>query len=271
MAAKQLTVSFDEKHNTIIFESDKGIKTIEKLQKPITLAQALTCVNREYQGRESVAQSTVSMMVTLLQSPRLGSWAGKCDPLQSLPAEFKAAIRDLEVETYKPAFVAGLLKKGAKEETAEAQWQALAQDMRKGGSYAQAKGKIIAYFAYTGKLPCVYVDGIAQTDRQYTVAAVEKLLQNIKAAAGPVKEDRSIAARLMKLAHECDNFDEKTEFISDDYGYASAIAACRQIMARFEGLQREAAERGELNPSGVVVAAAKVVSIAAKTEEPALL
>jgi hypothetical protein len=239
----KLTAKFDAKHNAMVFvdANDKEIGKPEKLCRAIGITAALACVNREFTQRESVAQSTVSLMLAMLDDPKFSGWAACVGPFDNVPSELKEAVRDAEVVNYKPDFIKALKKPG--DDGGEGQWQAFRADLRKGGSYAQAKGKILQYFAVTGELPCLYVEGMPQKDKQYTVACIEKMLAQLKADAVKPASD-SIAFKIMQLAAIVDKrtTDKKgnpTVILTDgEYGNASAIAALKALLATFEGEYR---------------------------------
>lgn len=245
--AKFFTVSATAKG--LVFTDDKNKSESKgfEFHKPVDLMTAIRAVRAEFKGRESVAQGTIAMMVKLLDNPRLDAYKGKCDCNEALPKEYKSAVRALEEEFVRGLIVPELIAKGAKEGDAEAQLQALLGDMKAGGSYAQAKGKIIAWYAYAGELPCFYQDGKADTEKQLTVAAVEKLLVNWK-MQHKVESDTSFAARLVSLADELDkrttddSGKSNIQLTGDTFGLPSAIAALKGMLATFEGLQREADE-----------------------------
>ena len=220
-------VSYND--GNVIFTNPKTSKS-EKiaLLDAMDTPEAIRAISSEQRAAVSASRAAVSLLAVILDNPRLDGFKGVTPIRENIPKELKEAIRELETEYLKPAFVAIHSEKGAKPATIEKQWQGFAGDLRKGGSYAVAKGKVTAYFAHCGKLPK------ADNGKLLSVAAIDKLLQNAKEAAGK-NEDTGIAGRLLKLCAEVENRTESTK-LGDP---ASAIASLKMMLATFEGLQRE--------------------------------
>ena len=193
---------------------------------------AIRVVNAEIKGRESVSQASVSLLSHLLDNPRLDEYKGKTPINGIVPKELKSAIRDLETEYMKPIFSAPLVEKGNKASTIEKMWQAFAQGLRDGGGYANAKSRVVSYFAVMGKLPTT------DNGKQLTIAAIDKLLANEKAKLTP-DADTGIAGKLVSLSLDVDKRTENTK-MGDA---ATAIAALKSMLATYEGIHREALEK----------------------------
>lgn len=194
---------------------------------------AIRVVNGEIKARENVSKASVSLLANLLNNPRLDGYKGTCPINEQIPTELKQAIRDIETEYLKPVFCKPLEEKGNKPGMIETQWQAFAKGLREGGSYANTKSRVMAYFSHCGMLP--------KTDngKLLTVAAIDKLLQNAKEQAGDKPANEGIAGKLVKLSVDIENRTETTE-LGDN---VTAIAALKSMLATYEGLYREELER----------------------------
>lgn len=193
---------------------------------------AIRVVNGEIKARENVSRASVSLLSHLLDSPRLDGYKGTCPINETIPKELKSAIRDLETEYLKPIFSAPLIEKGHKPATIETLWQAFAQGLREGGSYANTKSRVMAYFSHMGKLP------VADNGKLLTVAALDKIIQNAKEGAKPTTTHSGIAGKLVTLSLELEARTEKTDIGE----FSTAIAALHSMLATYEGLYRESLE-----------------------------
>lgn len=193
---------------------------------------AIRVVNGEIKARENVSRASVSLLAHLLDSPRLDGYKGTCPINETIPKELKSAIRDLETEYLKPIFSAPLIEKGNKPATVETLWQAFAQGLREGGSYANTKSRVMAYFSHMGKLP------VADNGKLLTVAALDKIIQNAKEGAKPAASHSGIAGKLVALSLELSTRTEKTDIGE----FSTAIAALQSMLATYEGLYRESLE-----------------------------
>jgi len=228
-------ISFSDE--TITFVNVKTNKA-EKLELFDAMADidAIRVINSEIKGRDSASKASVSLLSHLLNNPRLDGYKGTTPLNEAIPKELKAAIREIETEYLKPIFTAPLADKGMKPGTIETQWQAFATGLREGGSYANTKSRVMAYFSHLGKLP------IADNGKCLTVAALDKILQNAKEQEAKPTINEGIAGKLVKLSLEIDNRTEKTE-LGDN---VTAIAALKSMLATYEGRVIRTAVR--LNP-----------------------
>jgi hypothetical protein len=194
-------------------------------------AEAIRIVNGEIKARDNVSKAAVSLLSHLLDNPRLDEYKGLTPINELVPNDLKSAIRDLETEYLKPRFSAPLEAKGNTPATIEKQWQLFAAGLREGGGYANAKSRVIKYFAHMGSLP------IASNGKCITVAAIDKILANELQKVAPTVNE-GIAGKLVKLSSEIGNRKETTD-LGD---YPTAIAALKSMLATYEGLYREALE-----------------------------
>lgn len=195
--------------------------------------EAMHVVNGDIKNREKVSRASVSLLAHVLNNPRLDGYKGQTPINETIPKELKAAIRELETEFLKPTFTKSLADKGAKPATIEAQWQNFAKGLREGGSYANSKSRVTAYFAHAGALP------VTDNGKLLTVAAIDKLLLNLKESLPVTNKPEGIAGKLVALSHELETRTDNTKIGSSP----TAIAALKSMLATFEGLYREECER----------------------------
>lgn len=245
----------------IVFVNTKTSKaeTIDLLDRVPDL-EAIVAIQGEQRAAQKASVKAISLLCSILDNPRLDGYKGITPINESIPPELKSAIRDLETEYIRPIFTGYHASKGATPAKVEQLWQEYATSLRKGGSYANAKSKVTAYFAHCGKLP------IADNGKLLPLSAIEKLLQNAKEAA-PKPEPKGISGKLVAIANDLDKRTETT-ILGD---IPSAVAALKAMLATFEGLEREALESamvkhaaqtpGHINPDYVppTNAAANVV------------
>lgn len=192
---------------------------------------AIRIVNGEIKARDNVSKASVSLLSHLLNNPRLDEYKGATPINETVPNELKSAIREIETEYLKPIFSEPLSLKGQTPATIEKQWQLFAAGLREGGGYANAKSRVIKYFAHMGQLP------LAVNGKCLTVAAIDKILSNELAKVAP-NVNEGIAGKLVKLSADIANRKETTD-LGD---FPTAIAALKSMLATYEGLYRESLE-----------------------------
>jgi len=252
-------VSLNETNITFVNVKTQKAEKFD-LFEPMQDLEAIRVVNGEIKNRENVSRASVSLLAHILNNPRLDGYKGKTPVNEIIPKELKAAVRDLENEFLKPIFTKPLEDKGAKPAQVEKQWQEFASGLRDGGGYANSKSRVLAYFAICGALP------VAENGKCLTVAAIDKLLLNAKDGVTAEKVD-GIAGKLVKLSAELANRTEKTDLGS----LPTAVAALKSMLATYEGLMREEAERvTELgNPAILPVGAQAKAAIGKAAAAPA--
>ena len=228
MAFYEISYSDD----AVTFVNTKTNKA-EKLELFDAMADidAIRIVNGEIKARDNVSKASVSLLSHLLDNPRLGEYKGSTPINETVPNELKSAIREIETEYLKPIFSEPLTAKGQSPATIEKQWQLFAAGLREGGGYANAKSRVIKYFAHIGNLP------IASNGKCLTVAAIDKILSNEMQKVAP-DANAGIAGKLVKLSSDIANRKEQTD-LGD---YVTAIAALKSMLATYEGLYRESLE-----------------------------
>lgn len=219
--------------DAITFVNTKTAKA-EKLELFAAMEDgaAIRIVNGEIKHRENVSRAAVSLLTHVLDNPRLDGYKGQTPINETIPKELKAAVRELETEYLKPIFSKPLLDKGNSPAQVEKAWQAFNEGLRAGGSYANTKSRVVAYFAHCGRLP------VADNGKLLTVAAIDKLMQNAKEAS-PKKTQLGLAGKLVAISLDIENRNEHTD-LGD---CVSAIAALKSMLATYEGLYREQCER----------------------------
>lgn len=240
-----LEVSYSDSAVTFVNPRTAKAETLATFEA-IDDLQAIRTINAEIKGRDSVSQSSVSLLSHILNNPRLDNYKGVTPANEAIPKELKAAIRDIETEYLKPIFIKPLADKGNKPATIESAWQDFAKGLRDGGGYANAKSIVVQYFAICGKLPTL------DNGKLLSVAAMVKLIANEKAKVTP-ETNEGIAGKLFALSKDVESRTDKTE-LGD---YATAIAAMKSMLSTYEGLYSEALEKlTEIKGNNIADAAA---------------
>lgn len=242
----------------IIFIDKNGKAESIDLFDAIDASTAIRSIGNEQKAAQSASKAAVSLLASILNNPRLDGYKGKTPVNEAVPAELKAAIRELEIEYMKPVFTKHHADKGAKPATIEQQWQMFAQGLRAGGSYAVAKSEVTKYFAHCGQLPT------ADNGKLLTIAAIKKLLANAREAV-PKKEDTGLAGKLVTLSSVVADSPD-----SDALGdYATAIAALKAMLAVYEEKYTESLETLTATIGNTEARAASVVSNMRRAPAPA--
>jgi len=161
---------------------------------PMDNDHALKALKTEVSGRGNVTRAALSCLVQILNTPRTDGYKGQgdinSDTGAQMPKELKTAMRDAESAFFAPQFDVKQSK----------QFDTFLTGLRDAGIFATCKGVALKYYYFAGKLPCLYVGGIPQTDKLLSVSAMQKLLQNM--VNDKPEGDASIAARLGTLFAE---------------------------------------------------------------------
>lgn len=219
-----LSATFNE--NGVVISNGKASEVFHYVA-PMDEGQALRALQREHNGRASVSEASVQLITAILDNPRMDGYKGTCPARENISKEAKEAFRDLENEFMKPRFLAAL-PKSTKPEAQEKAYQEFASSLRAGGMYANAKSRVLRYFATSGQLP--------RTENGYlTVAAIEKL-NTIAKAAVPAPEDGGMAEKLVALSLEL----SKDKVNLGDT--ATGLAALRSLLKVYEASANETAK-----------------------------
>jgi hypothetical protein len=247
-----------------------------KMDDAMSDDDAIKAIRREQDAAVSASRGAVSLLVHIMDNPRLDSYRGTCPVSSKPPSELNAAIRDLEKEYLKPMFINPIMDKlgftltneSTPEEharwnkqlsKAESDWQAYIKALNAGGSYAVARGHVAKLFAYTGNLP-------TRNGKLFTVAAIKKLLENLEK---PEQENTGITGKLITLASQIDTHNGDNWDILGDV--ASGIAALRAMLATYEGVQRENVQAAMVTHKHKSVGDVTNKAIAAAMQVPALV
>ena len=177
---------------------------------PMDNDHALKALKTEVSGRGNVTRAALSCLLQILNTPRTDGYRGQGDINDDtgaqMPKELKTAMRDAESTFFAPMFPQA--KHTAKPgETYISPFDTFLTGLRDAGIFATCKGVALKYYYFAGKLPCLYVGDMPQTDKLLSVSAMQKLLQNM--VNDKPEGDASIAARLGTL------FAEFAETVSD--------------------------------------------------------
>jgi hypothetical protein len=225
--------SFDE-NNRIIITDDATNKVKDKLTliDHVEHAHAFKVLT---QGRKADAKASdvaISLLRDVLDNPRLEGYKGKTPVNEPVPNVLKSALRELEVETFKPEFMDALIQKGQTQAQADQAWQEFKGNELNTGSYSNVKSHVVKMFAYMGQLP------IAPNGKLLPLHAIKRMIEDfMQAKENP--DNEGISSRLVTLASALDKRTEATK-LGD---YPSAIAALKSMLATYEGLYRESLER----------------------------
>jgi hypothetical protein len=226
----------------VTFKDAKGnIETFANLHS-IAENEAIKTLRKEGDARKYATVGALSILVHMLDNPRLDGYKGKTLPNAKLPKELKTAKRELEDEYLKPLFMADV-QKGKETPQSIANnsllWDKFISEQRAGGVWSLMGSVALQYFAIVGQLPCVYIDGKPQKDQLLCKGAMEKIIANLRAASDTT--DKGISGKIVDLAEALRSRTEKTHI-----GHiASAIASLKDMLATFEGLLREEAETAQ--------------------------
>lgn len=254
-----MQVSFTE--DKIVFVDNKGRAESLDMFDAMQDKDAIRSIVGEQKAAQSASKAAVSLLVHILDNPRLDGYKGQTPVNEAIPSELKSAIREIETEYLKPLFCAPHIEKNAKPATVEKLWQEFSGSLKAGGSYAVAKSEVTKYFAHCGKLPK------HDNGKLLTVAAVKKIVASAKENA-PEKENEGVAGKLVALSLALG----KDNAVMGDI--PTAIAALRSILAVYEAANKENGEAAAATFSAkttgdVSTAAAAVISTAKSVTEPA--
>jgi len=138
--------------------------------------------------------------------------------------------------------------------------------LRDAGIFATCKGVALKYYYFAGKLPCLYVGDMPQTDKLLSVSAMQKLLQNM--VDDKPEADASIAARIGTLFTEFTN--TSAEFTSDMLqALAARLGAFQQEVKEAQNILASQRTAVASNPALMVSAAVAPVPVnSGASEDP---
>lgn len=235
----------------VTFGADKVVFVNTKTEKAEGFAyfnhvdgkSAATALRKEADGRPNITRAALSVLVEVLASDRLAGYKGQTPLTESLPKEFKQAMREAESSHLRPLFLELLPKAMADADKAKAADRYIAECWA-GGVYAVVKGEVSKYFCQVGRLPCVYnADGTPDTGKLLSIDAIRKLIANAKADL-PADEDETFKDKWVRAIVKLDaEFNQRTgESKPPADETKAAIRALKSMLATFEGVDREYAE-----------------------------
>lgn len=252
--------SFSFEESRVVIVNDATNKVDDKLEL-LDKVDHLSAFKTLTQGRKADAKASdvaISLLADVLANPRLDGYKGQTPLNEVVPNVLKSAVREVELEIFKPEFVNNLLAKGQTQTQADLAWDKFKADELNTGSYSNAKSHAIKMFAYMGQLP------VAPNGKLLPLHAIKRMLETFMQAK-ETPENEGIAGKLVKLASDIDKRTEKTD-LGD---FVTAIAALKSMLATYEGLYREQVEHiTQLHSDGVLAHASDAMAKA--MEKPSI-
>ncbi len=276
-------------HDSVVFINPKTDKAeTVRFEERMSDEQAIKHTRTEVKARGAATQACLSLLVSILDNPRLDGYKGATGVHTPIPSEMKGALREMEEAYLKPLFTEGL-PKSLNEGQKQKEWDSYIKALREPGIYARVRSSCVKYFAHLGKLPCAYdvtgegesVRETADKNRLLPVSAMDKILMNEKAKVPMEHKDDSIGAMLGAL--QARMIEEKP----DANGLQIVIGRLEQFLTEAKQLKNQAAiaatdtltQLGVVVPDSVVMGqpaanalpAEKAPAKRVKKDEPALI
>lgn len=194
-----MQVSFAE--DRVIIVDPRTQKTVEQAmyEEPADNMEAIKGLRQEVQQRGKQTRYALSMLVQILNNPRMDGYKAAVPLNTVVPKECKSALREMEDEFLRPIFLDSLPKSHSPAQQ-QKEWDTFIKGLREPGVYARVRGVCLKYFAYLGMLPCVYdKNQKPDTHKLLAVSAMEKILANESAKSPRAQADHSIPAELGSL------------------------------------------------------------------------
>lgn len=244
--------SFSFEDSRVVIVNDATNKVDDKLEL-IEKVDHLSAFKTLTQGRKADAKASdvaISLLADVLSHPRLDGYKGQTPINEPVPNLLKSAVREIELEIFKPEFTANLVAKGQTQTQADMAWDKFKGDELNTGSYSNAKSHAVKMYAYMGQLP------LAPNGKLLPLHAIKRMLETFMQSK-ETPENEGIAGKLVKLASDIDKRTEKTD-LGD---FVTAIAALKSMLATYEGLYREQVEHiTQLHSDGVIAQASEAVT-----------
>ena len=229
-SAMKYTISTSD--TQILFTDAKGKSEKFDFITPIAIDDSIQALRKEITARHNATAATLSIMVELMDTPKLDSYKGVTPANEGLSKEFKSAVREIEGEYLKPLFTAPLESKGNSVATIQKMWTSFIEDLRVGGVWSNVGATVRQYYAIVGKLPCVYIDGNPQKDKLLSTHAMQKEIANLRTVSDTT--DKGISGKLVDLMNMVKERNEKTKL-----GHVgTAIAALESLLNEFRAIDR---------------------------------
>lgn len=254
--------SFDDRKVVIVDEKSKKVDDKMDLLEHVELSVAFRVLTR---GREADAKASdvaISMLADVLMSPVLDGYKGKTPANEKVPAVFLSAVRDVENDIFKKAFVEAHTAKGATPSKADALWQEFRKAELTTGSYSNAKSYVLKMFAHMGQLP------VAPNGKLLPLHAVKRMYESWKAEQEGGTSKKTIAEKRVALSEEL----HSAEGGANMGEFAEAIAALKGMLATYETLYEGYKEQLTAAKGNVAAASAAALNKAKQAQaEPAPL
>lgn len=258
----KFSFSYDDKRVTIVDEKSKKVDDKLDLLEHVELSEAFRVLTRGRQADAKASDVAISMLADVLMSPILDGYKGKTPANEKVPSVFLSAVRDIENDVFKKAFVQAHVEKGATPSKADALWQQFRKEELTTGSYSNAKSYACKMFAHMGELP------VAPNGKLLPLHAVKRMYESWKAEQDGGTNKKTIAEKLVSLSAEL----HSAEGGANMGELPDAIAALKQMLATYETMYTSFKEQLTAAKTGASVAdQAKQVTNKAKKEaaEPA--
>lgn len=216
--------SFDDRKVVIVDEKSKKVDDKMDLLEHVELSVAFRVLTR---GREADAKASdvaISMLADVLMSPVLDGYKGKTPANEKVPAVFLSAVRDVENDIFKKAFVEAHTAKGATPSKADALWQEFRKAELTTGSYSNAKSYVLKMFAHMGQMP------VAPNGKLLPLHAVKRMYESWKAEQEGGTSKKTLAEKLVALSEELHSAEGGTNMGE----LADGIAALKRMLATYE-------------------------------------
>lgn len=254
--------SYDDKRVTIVDEKSKKVDDKLELLEHVELSVAFRTLTRGRQADVKASDVAISMLADVLESPILDGYKGKTPANEKVPSLFLSALRDVENDVFKKAFVKAHTEKGATAAAADELWQRFRKDELTTGSYSNAKSYVCKMFAHMGMLPK------APNGKLLPLHAVKRMYESWKAEQEGGKSKDSFAEKLVSLSSSLHN----GELTNNMGELPDAIAALKRMLATCETLYAVELERLTEQKSGAgALTEAALNKASTPVAEPALM
>ena len=255
--------SFDETRVTIVDEKTNKVEDRVELLDHVELSTAFRVLTAGRKADAKASDVAISMLYDVLQSPILDGYRGKTPANEKVPSVMLSAVRDIENDVFKKAFVTAHVERGATASKADALWQEFRKMELSTGSYSNAKSYVCKMFAHMGELP------VAPNGKLLPLHAVKRMYESWKAEQEGGSTKKTIAEKLVALSAEM----HSAEGGANMGEYPDAIAALKAMLATYETLYegfKEQLTAAKGNPS-IADATATAIKNAQQQEQVAPL
>ena len=247
------------KYSVVFGESGVSMKPVDgkgkdfesTFEDAMSMDSAMSVIRTDMGQRGDVTRAVLTILVQVLQSPRLDAYRGKIALDSGLSKDFKESMRVAEFEILEPIFNArydALNVEFAKPDNEKhteykisrgQQFTAYLSGLRETGMYPRAKATSCLYLGYFGKLPCAYnADNTPDTGKLLGVTAMEKIIANAKTDLAKAEND-GFSKRLTDLLADMKAKTQKSHVGN----VATALVTLKELTTMFEALQKEESDK----------------------------